>query len=315
MRPQVAEIGSHSPHYGLKVAIPAGASWLPDGDGQRPLGRNALSAVGRSFLVTLGLFVLLAASTRAEDLERGKSGPAIFAADCSGCHRSAQGLAYGMGSGVLMDFLRQHYTTGPGPANQVAAYLLSVVGNGRRPKEKALTEPRSTAAAPAGEPAGKRRPGEEPADSATAGPRPPAGIGGSEAATDEPGTAGRGGPASKRRQQADRPAEPALQSRSKRLDQPATGTHGLESEPDRPPQSIPAPPSESAVARPAEPSGASQPKPSAEAKPTDAAPRAESARPEASADTGQARPAARGEARPTSRQGSGDQSAFSAPSP
>src|SRR5262245_56611110 len=277
---------------------PSDASWRCRTGWTATLGRNALSAVGRSFLVALALFVLGAASTRTEDLERGKSGPAIFAADCSGCHRSVQGLAYGMGSGELMEFLRQHYTTGPGPASQVASYLLSVVGSGRRPKEKALTEPRSTAAAPSGEPAGRGRPAEEPPD-ATAGPRPPAGIGGSEATTAEPGTAaGRVGHASKRRQQADRPTEPALQSRSKKLDQPSIGTHGSESEPDRPPQSVPAPPSESAPLRPTERSGP-QPKPSAEAKPADAAPRAESAKPEASADTAQTRPATRGEARPT----------------
>jgi hypothetical protein len=275
-----------------------------------------LSAFGRSLLVALALFALGGASARAEDLERGKSGPAIFAADCSGCHRSAQGLAYGMNSSELMELLRQHYTTGPGPANQVATYLLSVVGNGRRPKEKPSTEPRSTAAAPTGEQAGKRRPsGEEPADSA-AGPRLPAGIGGGDSGAGEPATAaGRPGPASKRHQQADRPAEPALSSRSKKLGQPTTTTRGSESEPDRPPQPIPAQPSDSVVARPAELTGAQQQKPSAEAKPAEAAPRAESAKPEASAATGQVRPAAPGEARPTPRQGSGDQSTFSAPSP
>jgi hypothetical protein len=271
-------------------------------------GRDALSAFGRSLLVALAVFALGGASGRAEDLERGKSGPAIFAADCSGCHRSAQGLAYGMNSGELMELLRQHYTTGPGPANQVATYLLSVVGNGRRPKEKPSTEPRSTAAAPTGEQAGKRRSsGEEPADPAT-GPRPPAGIGGGETAAGEPAAAaGRPGPTSKRRQQADRPAEPALSSRSKKLGQPTTGTRGSEPEADRPSQPIPGQPSDSVAARPAEPAGAQQQKPSAE--------RAESAKPEASAATVQARPAAPGEARPTPRQGSGDQSAFSAPSP
>ena len=134
-----------------------------------------MSAVGRCLLVVLGLFAWGVGPSQAEDLERGKSGPAIFAADCSTCHRNAQGLAYGMTPGALMDLLRQHYTTGPGPANQVAAYLLSVVGNGRRPKEKPLTEPQPTAAAPAGEQGGKRRPRGEEATTEP-GQRPPAEI-------------------------------------------------------------------------------------------------------------------------------------------
>src|SRR6266513_4195421 len=100
-----------------------------------PVRRHGLSVVGRYLLVVLGLFALGASAARAEDLERGKSGPAIFAADCSGCHRSAQGLAYGMNSSALMDLLRQHYTTGPAPANQLAAYLLSVVGVALHHKE------------------------------------------------------------------------------------------------------------------------------------------------------------------------------------
>src|SRR5205823_14839591 len=127
------------------------------------------------WLLVVGSLACAVVPARAEDFERGKSGPAIFAADCTGCHRSAQGLAYGMGSPQLMDLLRQHYTTGPGPANQVAGYLLSVVGNGRRPKEKPLTEPQPTAAAPAGEQGGKRRPRGEEATTEP-GQRPPAEI-------------------------------------------------------------------------------------------------------------------------------------------
>jgi hypothetical protein len=268
-----------------------------------------LSVVGRYLLVVLGLFALGASAARAEDLERGKSGPAIFAADCSGCHRSAQGLAYGMNSSELMDLLRQHYTTGPGPANQVATYLLTVVGNGRRPKEKPLTEPRSTAAGPAGEQAGKRRPsGEEPTGDPATGQRPPGEIGGTEAAT--------GGPASKRRQQADHPAEPALPGRSKKLGQPATATRGSEPEAGRPPQPIPGQPSESAATRPAEPAGARQQRPPAEAKPAEVTPRDEGAKAEAAPDAGQVRVAAPSEApRPAPRREPGDQPAFSAPSP
>jgi len=277
-----------------------------------------LSAVGRCLLVVLGLLAWGAGPSQAEDLERGKSGPAIFAADCAACHRGAQGLAYGMSRTDLMNLLRQHYTTGPDPANQVANYLLSVVGNGRRPKEKPSTEPQSTAAGPAGEQAGKRRPrGEEPATDAAAGQRPPAEIQGNETAIGEPGGAatdrGRPGPASKRRQQADRPAEPAPPNRSKKLGQPATATRGPEAEPVRPPEPVPVQPSPSVAARPSEPAEIRQPGESGQPKPAETAPRAEGAKETA---TGPVRPNVPGEApRPTPRQDAGDQSAFSAPSP
>src|SRR6202521_5108313 len=230
----------------------------------RSARRHALSAMGRYLLVVLGLLACGAAASRAEDLERGKSGPTIFAADCSACHRSAQGLAFGMSATDLMDLLRQHYTTGPDPANQVANYLLSVVGNGRRPKEKPLTEPQPTAAGPAGEQAGKRRPrGEEPMTDPDAGQRPPGEIRSNEAAVGEPGGAatdrGRPGSASKRRQQADHPAEPALPNRSKKPGQPTTATRGPEAEPARPPEPIPGQPSPSVAARPSEPAEVRQP--------------------------------------------------------
>src|ERR1051326_7323589 len=180
-------------------------------------GRHVLSAMGRYLLVVLGLLAWGTPASRAEDLERGKSGPAIFAADCAACHRSAQGLAYGISPPELMDLLRQHYTTGPGPANQVATYLLSVVGNGRRPKEKPLTEP--SGSGPAGDQANKRRREEtEPV-----GPRPPGEIRSNEAAVGEPrGAAGdrAGGRAS---------------NRSKKPGQPATAARGSEYEAARPP--------------------------------------------------------------------------------
>ena len=78
--------------------------------------------------------VLAAGPVRAEDLEAGKSGPKIFEADCSGCHHSAKGLAKGQGARAVADFLRSHYTTGPGPASSVAEYLVSMGASGRGTK-------------------------------------------------------------------------------------------------------------------------------------------------------------------------------------
>src|ERR1700680_2530695 len=271
-----------------------------------PRGDVPLSAMGRYLLVVLGLFACGAPSARAEDLERGKSGPAIFAADCSACHRSAQGLAFGMSATDLMDLLRQHYTTGPGPANQVANYLLSVVATARRPKKKPLTEPQSTAA---GEQAGKRRPrGEEPTTDPVAGQRPPGEIRSNEAAVGEQGGAapdhGRPGPASKRRQQADHPAE-TLPNRAKKLGQPTTATRGPEAEPAQPPEPVPGP-SPSVAARPSEPAEVRQLGESGQPKPAEGG----------KAETGRTQATMPGEAaKPTPRQDAGDQPAFSAPSP
>ena len=78
--------------------------------------------------------ILAAGPVRAEDLEAGKSGPKIFEADCSGCHHSAKGLAKGQSARAVADFLRSHYTTGPGPASSVAEYLVSLGGSGRGTK-------------------------------------------------------------------------------------------------------------------------------------------------------------------------------------
>jgi hypothetical protein len=87
--------------------------------------------------------VLVAEPTRAEDLEAGKAPSAIFAADCAGCHRSPRGLAKTMNSrSALSAFLREHYTTGSGLANELSTYLLGLSGGDERrsPRPPALGE-------------------------------------------------------------------------------------------------------------------------------------------------------------------------------
>src|SRR5437763_6845714 len=244
IRPCIGEQGGRAAH----IRPIMGSRWVSSSAyriaAPRPRWREVLLAIGRCLLPVVVLLAFALDPSRAEDLERGKSSPAIFAADCAACHRTAQGLAYGMSPAQLLDLLRQHYTTGPGPANQVASYLPSVVGNGRRPKEKPLTEPASTAAGAAGEQGSKRRPRpDEPAADPTA-QRPPGEIRGAETAVGDlgppPNANGRPGAISpKRRQQAERPAEPDLPSRSKKLGQPATANRVPEPEPVRPSQAIP----------------------------------------------------------------------------
>jgi len=63
----------------------------------------------------------------------------MFESDCTACHRSPRGLASGMTSPALVDFLRAHYTTGVGPARALADYLLSVPGGDHRRIKPAVT--------------------------------------------------------------------------------------------------------------------------------------------------------------------------------
>lgn len=225
------------------------------------------------FLLVLGFLVLGAASAGAEDLERGKSGPAIFAADCAACHGSASGLAKGISSGQLMDLLRQHYTTGPGPAGLVAAYLLATANEPRRAKPK--PEPAGTT-----EQAGKRRPGEGAGALVERPPEPVPDRGASRPSE----------PASKKRQETERAAEPSgteSRGRSKKPPQPATAARTTEPEPIQTP--------------PQEPIGTAQ------------SPRESSGAPPASASIGSQ--AAAVPPKPRFPHETPDQPAFSAPSP
>ena len=123
--------------------------------------------------VTLGVLAAALAVTgvRAQtDLDAGKSGPQLFAQDCTACHRSPQGLLKNISSFGLVGFLRQHYTSSSTSANTVAAYL-QAVANARPPDQKkgkgpdqqqAKQSPAQTRTAPATEapPAQAARPGE-----------------------------------------------------------------------------------------------------------------------------------------------------------
>ena len=124
-----------------------------------------------------------------QDLDAGKTGPQLFAQDCSACHRSPQGLAKTVSGGSLVSFLRQHYTSSSTSASVVAAYLQSA-GPGSRAKQQGQPGDRSKAARP-GEPGAApmaQPPGTPPAAGAKQGDRVarPA-----EAAADQPPRPGR----------------------------------------------------------------------------------------------------------------------------
>jgi hypothetical protein len=95
-----------------------------------------------SGVVAATVAVGITAARSQQDLDAGKSGPQLFAQDCSTCHRSPQGLVKTMSGGSLVSFLRQHYTSSSTSANALAGYLLAAGGNPRveRPKGRPAGE-------------------------------------------------------------------------------------------------------------------------------------------------------------------------------
>lgn len=82
-----------------------------------------MSGFGRIVLIGAVLAGLGAAAVRAQTvLGDPRDAAKTFAANCSACHKSPQGLAK---SGQIAGFLRQHYTTGPEMSAAMAAYLVA----------------------------------------------------------------------------------------------------------------------------------------------------------------------------------------------
>ena len=86
---------------------------------QRMMARRGLL----SLMITV---TLMGAIAQAEDLEQGKSGAQLFAANCAHCHRSPRGLAKDRSNWTLSRFLQQHYTSGSASAQALTAFLQSV---------------------------------------------------------------------------------------------------------------------------------------------------------------------------------------------
>jgi hypothetical protein len=76
----------------------------------------------------IGMAVLCIAGVAGaqENLDLGKSPAQLFAANCSLCHKSPQGLAKAGGILGLDSFLREHYTASKESAGALAAYLKSM---------------------------------------------------------------------------------------------------------------------------------------------------------------------------------------------
>jgi len=91
----------------------------------------------RVFLGALALVGMgFAGSAAAQDYDAGKTGPQLFASDCSACHKGPGGLAKGMDKGGLTSFLKEHYTSKQETADLLAGYLLGA-GPGDTKQDKA----------------------------------------------------------------------------------------------------------------------------------------------------------------------------------
>jgi mono/diheme cytochrome c family protein len=104
-------------------------------------------AFGRAAKVVIGIVAVIgfrySLSAHAEDFDAGKSGPQLFASNCSTCHHTPRGLVKHMNGWSLDGFLREHYTATRASADTLSAYLLAQGGGGgvSRSKRSELVPP------------------------------------------------------------------------------------------------------------------------------------------------------------------------------
>ena len=87
-----------------------------------------MTVVGRGIgaAMAVAALVLAASAGAQENLDQGKSGAQLYAADCAICHKSPQTLNKSAGIFGLSSFLREHYTASKESAAAIAAYIQSV---------------------------------------------------------------------------------------------------------------------------------------------------------------------------------------------
>jgi hypothetical protein len=108
-----------------------------------------MSEVARRLLSLIIVIVALTGGpTRAQDLDQGKSGTQLFAANCASCRRSPRGLAKDRFSWTLSYFLQQHYTSSPASAQALTGYLQSVDAPRAKPQSDARKPQPATTSAP-----------------------------------------------------------------------------------------------------------------------------------------------------------------------
>ena len=110
-----------------------------------------------SFVLSFALGA--AAAAQAQDYSAGKTPAQLFASDCSGCHKSPQGLAKGYDVRSLTSFLREHYTSKKESAGALANFV-AAAGGGAPTADKPARGSRTAAPAPEPKPA-ESKPAEE----------------------------------------------------------------------------------------------------------------------------------------------------------
>jgi hypothetical protein len=126
------------------------------------MGKGTVSI--RLICFALGLVTASVAVAQAQDYSAGKTPAQLFASDCSGCHKSPQGLSKDGDTRSLASFLREHYTSKKESAGALAAFVAAA---GAAPAASGKPNSRTRTAAPTGEP----KPVEEPRSA-----RPPAEV-------------------------------------------------------------------------------------------------------------------------------------------
>jgi hypothetical protein len=111
-----------------------------------------------SFVLSFALGA--AATAQAQDYSAGKTPAQLFASDCSGCHKSPQGLAKGYDVRSLASFLREHYTSKKESAGALASFVAAAGGGAPAATDRPARGSRTAAPAPEPKPA-EPKPAEE----------------------------------------------------------------------------------------------------------------------------------------------------------
>jgi hypothetical protein len=107
-------------------------------------------------------FALAGPAGAQENLDQGKSGAQLYAADCAICHKTLQALGKSGGMLGLSSFLREHYTASRESADMIATYLQSF---GNAPASSKPAGKRKAKADDKGKPEEKKsKPGEAKSD-------------------------------------------------------------------------------------------------------------------------------------------------------
>lgn len=94
----------------------------------------------RCGLLVLAVIVATGGSVAvAQNLDRGKPAPKLFAESCASCHRSPRGLAKDRFHLTLYLFLQKHYSSGSSSAWALTSYLESI-DSGKRVAAKSAAK-------------------------------------------------------------------------------------------------------------------------------------------------------------------------------